>query len=684
MQQTKSYELVRIILQSPKGDAPALVVLKSDRLKTHNSSALDASGLMEIRQASEELEKEIFACIEAHGSRDKRASVKGLRQDLAVRYEHLGEQLFRTLFNGNVRQSFDQLWGEVVDGRPEGIDGLRIRIEIDPRARQILPLAGIPWELLQRSSPLGSEFRSEALGHHRRAPVVRYLETGRTVPKIEVEGPLRILVAVPEPEGHEIWGEENLMASLAKLAQESDRVAEPQILRDPTLNDLHQTLRSGRHHVLHVIAHGGFEDEPGDGVLVMVDDEDGSARLVGARALADACKGLPDLALVVLCACEGAALAPSEKDPFLSMAPALLDAQVPAVVAMQYSISHRAAIELSKALYKSLADFDPVDVAVAEARLALAQIEETEYEWPSLVLMTRADDCRIIVPAPTFDLGICSFRGGFGQGIEDRCKDAFLDMSGHFLAPGHRLIRPTSKTVEGWWSPRIIDEIGTFLRGIDQEIPLVFEFAAHNSLVFATGWHLEDKSGLDIAIRQRGPGQERGEEGRHVPKPWVAGRGPVPDAPLWDFEEFVAEALRGEGHALGGLAGGADLVVTIGINFDVKDPVLTYLAKQPIPAGRMLCATIRSGVGRESVKSGAHALALAQSLADRIFKIPPSERSGVVHIFAAAPNSVMLYFGQCSKMLGAIQLYEHDYNSGVGHAYSLSLRIIPPRWEDYR
>lgn len=689
MEQTPKPEVVRLILQPSQQEQTTSVVLKSDRFAP-KTAHLDTTTLRAIRQSAEELEDKILQTIKAHDPRDSKGSLEAIRADLSDQYSVLGEDLFRALLVDEVAKGFEQLWDTVVDGRSEdGADFLRLRIEIDPQARRLLPLAGLPWELLERPNGL----TRDRLGTHRRVTLVRYLETGRTLPEIHVDGPLRVLVVVPEPEGREVRDEEALIESLRDLAKHNPRVAEPQLLRNPTLNALRQTLRNGRFHVLHFLGHGRFDDDPGSGVLLMIDEEDGTAKEVGADVMANVCKGLPDLALVVLCACEGAALAPSPKNPFLSMAPALLDAQVPAVIGMQYSISHLAAIGMSIALYDSLGNFDPVDRALSEARLALTHIDSTSYEWPTPVLFTRIKDCQIVRPAPTFDLGIRSFRGGdalaapWGQGMKERCKDNFLELSHHFMAPECRLIRSTEKTSEGLWPSTLYGEIGDFLRPIDQSLPIVFEFAAHNSLVFVAGRHLEDKSGLDLRVRQRGqaqrsPAQPAVDGPVNVPEIWSAGSGEVPDGDLWTLEEVIPRHTDTGGDL--NLPDGRDLVVAVSVTEDVKHGVRTYLHKQQIPARRILFATLHRGVGQKSIKSGAHAWELALELAKEIRRRTMVEDTGMVHLFAAAPNALMLYLGQGSRMFGAIQLYEHHFGTGRAQAYLPSLRIVPEGWEEYQ
>ena len=68
---------------------------------------------------------------------------------------------------------------------------------------------------------------------------------------------------------------------------------------------------------------------------------------------------------------------------------------LPAVVAMQYEISDRAAIEFVQTFYKAVADGLPVDTAVAEARVAMSLALPETLEWGTPVLYMKAQDGRV-------------------------------------------------------------------------------------------------------------------------------------------------------------------------------------------------------------------------------------------------------------------------------------------------
>ena len=72
------------------------------------------------------------------------------------------------------------------------------------------------------------------------------------------------------------------------------------------------------------------------------------------------------------CSTRATARAATAQDVFSSTAAALVRLGSPAVVAMQYEITDRAAIEFSRYFYNSIAAGTPVDAAVARARRGMA------------------------------------------------------------------------------------------------------------------------------------------------------------------------------------------------------------------------------------------------------------------------------------------------------------------------
>jgi hypothetical protein len=282
----------------------------------------------------------------------------------------LFDAVFRDAVGVCLRRSLDR-----VDGENKG---LRIRLRL-PSNR----LADVPWEFLYDRATGRFLCLSE------QTPVVRYIELAESSPRVQVNGPLRMLVVLSSPADYppidveQEWA--NVQAAVSGLT--SSRRLEIERLEEPTLDQLRRKLRRGDFHVLHYIGHGGVDYETGDGVLVL-QDQAGMSRLEPGRDLSTLLYDERSLQLVVLNSCEGAR---SEgTDPFAGTAQALVRQGVLAVLAMQFEITDESAIIFARNFYEALADGLPVDAATNSARKAVFAASRTE--WGTPVLYMRAPD----------------------------------------------------------------------------------------------------------------------------------------------------------------------------------------------------------------------------------------------------------------------------------------------------
>ena len=76
-------------------------------------------------------------------------------------------------------------------------------------------------------------------------------------------------------------------------------------------------------------------------------------------------------------------------DLFAGIAQALVQKRMPVVIAMQYTVTDNAAIDLAASFYPAIANRYPVDAALAEARKTL-YTGNNQLEWGTPVLFMRA------------------------------------------------------------------------------------------------------------------------------------------------------------------------------------------------------------------------------------------------------------------------------------------------------
>ncbi|MEZ4769130.1 MAG: SUMF1/EgtB/PvdO family nonheme iron enzyme [Caldilineales bacterium] len=246
-------------------------------------------------------------------------------------------------------------------------------------------LAALPWEFLYDTR------RGQFVSLSVHTPLVRYIDLPHPPRALHIAPPLRILGMVAGPDDLpdlDIAAEkERVQRALAGLMEAG--LAELVWMAGATWRDLQRAMRRGPWHIFHFVGHGAFDRAAGEGLVMFCDDQ-GNARPLRASELGRLLADHWTLRLAILNACEGAR--GSDHDLFSSTASILVQRGLPAVLAMQYEITDRAAVELSRAFYEALADGLPVDAAVAEARKAVSLAISNTVEWGTPVLTMRAPD----------------------------------------------------------------------------------------------------------------------------------------------------------------------------------------------------------------------------------------------------------------------------------------------------
>jgi hypothetical protein len=289
----------------------------------------------------------------------------------------LGNGLFQSVFQGTVRDCLVQSLAKITDQ-----SGLRIRLRLQEAAE----LSELPWEFLYDRD--NGRFLVQSVY----TPVVRYLEFRESIIPLKVTLPLRILCVISNP--IDITPTLNVEEERRRLERALKGLTDQGLvkidwLEQATLNGLRQALRKGVYHVFHFIGHGGFDRRAEQGVIVLT-DEYGRRQEVGAETLGALLHDHCSLRLAVLNACEGARS--TTADPFAGTAANLVRQGIPAVVAMQFEISDRAACTFADEFYAALAQGDAVDAAQAEARKALLCMPGDNIEWGTPVLYLRSPD----------------------------------------------------------------------------------------------------------------------------------------------------------------------------------------------------------------------------------------------------------------------------------------------------
>jgi hypothetical protein len=572
----------------------------------------------------------------------------------------LGLPLSARLFADGVSRAFADSRTSINVRRSLGEDcALRLRLHFGrPSAqapwqnaelqRDLIRMASLPWEYL--CDPDTGKF----LVLSGSLPIVRRVDVRQLVDLPAVRPPIRVLVASCQPTDCKPLNLEKELAELTAALPDTFEI-EPMI--NPSLRAIDDKMREFRPHIFHFLGHGGFRPERGEGYLCFVGPDGLAERKTGLQ-IAESFSEHRTLRLAVLNACRGGQL-PSQPDrnPFAATATALLTAGIPAVIAMQFPITDRAAIAFSAAFYSALPANEGVETAVWMGRRAIREVSN-EFGTPALYLQSQ--DGQLFEKEADRDeeedapvkLAIQSFKG-FGRQHAKSC-DAVLDLTRFF---DKRFVRDAET-----WNDDILRRLVRFLsKEVQEDRPLDLIVNAHQSLAFTAGYLLEAKAGISPNFYQRGLGSS------YEKRLWNKDKGPEPEGEVW---RPIQPLIRDPGAM--------DLALAISVTQETRRDVEEYLAEKGLPVCTLYHAEVPQP-GHDSVQSGTHAFRLAKNLHNYLKEQASGLRKGTLHVFGAAPNAFFFFLGQHAVPWGRIQLYEFDFRSERHKTYEPSILLDPAR-----
>jgi hypothetical protein len=297
--------------------------------------------------------------------------------------EVLADLLLPTICRELLVRSLDRL--------PAG-SGLRLRLRLP------LALAGLPWEYLYIQRAEGSRDATGFLALDPRLSITRH-EALPVAAEVDASPrPRRLLAALASP-ANEAPLDLTKERSVIEAATTGVPGLRVDVLADVTAESLLDGLAQNAD-LFHFAGHGVFEQTglgmrpgsiTGQGALVLLDGA-GNAAHMPADQLAVNLRGR-GVQVVVLGACETGKR--DEEQGWSSVAAALMEAGIPAVVAMQFRVWDDAAIAFARALYRGLAAGLPLDQAVSLGRLQVFNLVNPRQdgmwrEWGVPVVYLRA------------------------------------------------------------------------------------------------------------------------------------------------------------------------------------------------------------------------------------------------------------------------------------------------------
>jgi tetratricopeptide (TPR) repeat protein len=279
-------------------------------------------------------------------------------------------------------------------------DGLRLRLRLPD------DLAVIPWEYayVERA---GGEGINGFLALDPRIAIVRHEVLGSVLTAPQLPGDIKIVIALAGAEGLPELNLDDEMKFLNQAVSGLEGI-QLQTCQHATLNEVQPLLPGAG--VFHFAGHGDFTRKMGarpgtyTGVgSLAFEDERVDAEQMGINLRGNGVR------LAVLAGCDT-----GRRDGisvWSGIAPALVKAEIPAVVANQYTILDKCAIAFSHQFYQALAGGLSIERAVSAGRIAAYNADREGRDWGVPVLYLRAADGQL-------------FAGAADPQVRERCKQA--------------------------------------------------------------------------------------------------------------------------------------------------------------------------------------------------------------------------------------------------------------------
>lgn len=339
---------------------------------------------------------------------------------LALNVPGYGAKLGQYLCSPPIQRAFEKAYA-AVDGSRDA--QLRVRLCFYPDAWE---LHAYPWERML----VPFQGSTIPLAASSLVPFSRYIQLPAAQQGPIEDRPIKILFAVSNPqrlpEGLQpIEVETELSGLVESIARINDLSVTILPGRTPVsdklksrIAELKMTLAAGpttlnklaglsnENDVVHILCHGSYDS--GTAKLYLEDDL-GVCDPVVDTAIQEVIRGLAAKPrLVYLSACQSAMQDPDDLEnpkprqphPMVGLAPKLVEAGIPAVIAMQDRVEVNLAHDLAADFYSKLLEFGEVDRALSEARRAVLDRKSPEWAIPALFLRLRegrlfaTDPCR--------------------------------------------------------------------------------------------------------------------------------------------------------------------------------------------------------------------------------------------------------------------------------------------------
>jgi hypothetical protein len=247
-------------------------------------------------------------------------------------------------------------------------------------------------------------------------------------------------------------------------------------------------------------------------------------------------------------------------------------------------------------------------------------------------------------PDPFLPIAVRSFLGPAADIVGAAPEDTLLltdDFRQRYLQDGRE------------WQRDIRPKVESFLRSaVKKSAKLRLILDAHASIAFLAGTVLDMKSSVEIQLVQKG---------RVGTRIWRADDGTAAKGERFE----VAEEQLGSGR---------NIAIAISISQPVTSQARAYVVAQLPEVGQLFSFALPKGPGQQSIAGGEHAAALAEQISNQL-RAATTDPDRVVHLFAAAPNSLLFYLGQHHQAIAPCIVYEFDFDRQAHKTYQPSFMI---------
>ena len=204
------------------------------------------------------------------------------------------------------------------------------------------------------------------------------------------------------------------------------------------------------------------------------------------------------------------------------------------------------------------------------------------------------------------------------------------------------------------WQRDIRPKVERFLlAAVKKRAKLRLILDAHASIAFLAGAVLHLKSGVETQLVQKG---------RVGTRTWR-----VDDDSAAKGDRFEIEEEQ--------LGVGRDIAVGISVSQPTTSQVRAYVAEELPRVGKFISCAMPAGPGHQTVAGGEHGAALAEQISNHVRAMKEDDPDVVIHVFAAAPNSLLFYLGQNHQAMAPCIIYEFDFDRQAHKTYQPSFTV---------